>query len=213
MVKDGSIDATVAQQPRLMGQKAIEAALAVVAGEPVDPFIPVETILVTAGQRGRVPDRRGGPGRVCPGEAASPGPVAVDTMLTCTYSWASSAHEGVVQRLRGGQLACDVTARRSPVGRSDDPPGRSCDCTSAGCSCWGATDGPQNEGGGWVGYIVSAEPNSAAPATVWVSEGTGSYEGWTWVETHQPPGGMVTGGDRHALSGRSAPLGAAPSNE
>ena len=48
MVADGSIDATVAQQPRLMGQKAIEAAIAVLAGEPVEPFIPVETILVTA---------------------------------------------------------------------------------------------------------------------------------------------------------------------
>ena len=48
MVKDGSIDATVAQQPQLMGQKAIDAAMAVLAGEPVEPFIPVETVLVTA---------------------------------------------------------------------------------------------------------------------------------------------------------------------
>jgi ribose transport system substrate-binding protein len=48
MVADGSIDATVAQQPRLMGQKAIEAAIAALAGEPVEPFIPVETVLVTA---------------------------------------------------------------------------------------------------------------------------------------------------------------------
>ena len=47
-ISDGSIDATVAQQPRLMGQQAVEAALAAVAGEPVEPFIPVETILVTA---------------------------------------------------------------------------------------------------------------------------------------------------------------------
>ena len=63
-ISDGSIDATIAQQPLLMGRQAVEAALAAVAGEPVEPFIPVETILVTAGQRGRVPDRRGGPGRV-----------------------------------------------------------------------------------------------------------------------------------------------------
>ncbi len=48
MVKDGSIDATVAQQPRLMGQKAVEAAIAAAAGETVEPFIPIETILVTA---------------------------------------------------------------------------------------------------------------------------------------------------------------------
>jgi ribose transport system substrate-binding protein len=48
MIMDGSIDATVAQQPRLMGQKAVEAALAAAAGEPVDAFIPIKTILVTA---------------------------------------------------------------------------------------------------------------------------------------------------------------------
>ena len=42
--------------------------------------------------------------------------------------------------------------------------------------------------------MVSAEPNGVAPATVWVSEGTGSYEGWTWVETHQPTGDMVYAG-------------------
>ena len=47
-ISDGSIDATVAQQPLLIGQQAVEAALAAVAGEPVEPFIPVETILVTA---------------------------------------------------------------------------------------------------------------------------------------------------------------------
>jgi ABC-type sugar transport system substrate-binding protein len=47
-ISDGSIDATVAQQPLLMGRQAVEAALAAVAGEPVEPFIPVETILVTA---------------------------------------------------------------------------------------------------------------------------------------------------------------------
>ena len=47
MVMDGSIDATVAQQPRLMGRKAVEAAIAVLEGEAVEAFIPVETILVT----------------------------------------------------------------------------------------------------------------------------------------------------------------------
>jgi ribose transport system substrate-binding protein len=48
MVKDGSIDATMAQQPRLMGQRAVEAAIAAVAGETVEAFIPIETVLVTA---------------------------------------------------------------------------------------------------------------------------------------------------------------------
>lgn len=48
MVRDGSIDATVAQLPWMMGQKAVEAALATVAGETVDAFIPVATVLVTA---------------------------------------------------------------------------------------------------------------------------------------------------------------------
>jgi ribose transport system substrate-binding protein len=46
-VKDGTLAGTVAQRPDLMGQTAVEAALALVAGEPVDPFIPVETTLVT----------------------------------------------------------------------------------------------------------------------------------------------------------------------
>ena len=41
-------DVTVVQQPRLMGQRAVEAALAAVAGEPVELFIPIETMLVTA---------------------------------------------------------------------------------------------------------------------------------------------------------------------
>ncbi len=48
MIRDGSIVATVGQQPRLMGQEAVGAALAAAAGEPVDAFIPIETILVTA---------------------------------------------------------------------------------------------------------------------------------------------------------------------
>jgi ribose transport system substrate-binding protein len=47
-VKDGSLAGTVAQRPDLMGRTAVEAALALVAGETVDPFIPVETTLVTA---------------------------------------------------------------------------------------------------------------------------------------------------------------------
>jgi ABC-type sugar transport system substrate-binding protein len=46
-IEDGLIDATIAQQPRLMGQRAMEAAIAVAAGEPVEAF-PVETMLVTA---------------------------------------------------------------------------------------------------------------------------------------------------------------------
>ena len=40
--------ATIAQQPLLMGQKAVEAAVAAAAGEPVETFIPIETTLVTA---------------------------------------------------------------------------------------------------------------------------------------------------------------------
>ena len=146
-ISDGSIDATVAQQPRLMGQKAVEAALAVVAGEPVEPFIPVETILVTADNVEQFLTGEAVPAESPQGEAASSVPVAVDTMLTCAYSWASSAYEGVVQQLRGGEFACDVTADDA---RLAGPMTLqvSCDCTSVGCSCWGTTDGPQNEGGG-----------------------------------------------------------------
>jgi hypothetical protein len=119
-----------------------------------------------------------------------PGPVVVATALTCTYTLASSAYEGGVQHLRGGEFTCDMTADDARLTGTVTVQ-VNCDCTSAGCSCWGATDGPQNEGGGWAGFFVSAEPESAAPATVWVSEGTGAHEGWTWVLNHQPAGDMV----------------------
>ena len=46
-VKDGRMDATIAQQPELIGEKAIKAAGKIVAGEKVDEFIPVELQLVT----------------------------------------------------------------------------------------------------------------------------------------------------------------------
>jgi hypothetical protein len=146
-------------------------------------------------------------------EASVPtGPSIVETTLTCTFSWAASAYEGVVQELRGGDFACDVTADDA---RLAGPMTLqvSCDCTSAGCSCWGPTEGPQNEDGGWVGYMVSAEPNGTAPATIWVSEGTGAYEGWTWVETHQPTGDMVYEGTA-MLYGGAPPLWAPlPTNQ
>jgi ABC-type sugar transport system substrate-binding protein len=48
LVKDGSMAATIAQQPLLMGQKAVEAAISAATGEPVEAFIPIETTLVTA---------------------------------------------------------------------------------------------------------------------------------------------------------------------
>ena len=141
-----------------------------------------------------------------------PGPAIVDTTLTCTFTWASSAQEGVVQQLRGGEFVCDMTADDA---RLAGPMTLqvSCDCTSVGCSCWGATEGPQNDGGGWVGYMVSAEPNSAAPATVWVSEGTGAYAGWTWVETHQPTGGLVYEGTAMLYPGAPPLWAPLPSNE
>ena len=47
-VRDGSLAATVAQQPMLMGQKAVETAIQAAAGEAVDGFVPVETVLVTS---------------------------------------------------------------------------------------------------------------------------------------------------------------------
>lgn len=47
-IKDGHIEATVAQQPSLMGRRAVEAALRVIAGEALEPIIPIETLLVTA---------------------------------------------------------------------------------------------------------------------------------------------------------------------
>ncbi|MCA0984256.1 ribose ABC transporter substrate-binding protein RbsB [Halobacillus yeomjeoni] len=46
-VSEGRMDATVAQQPELIGEEAITAAGKVVAGETVEEFIPVELQLVT----------------------------------------------------------------------------------------------------------------------------------------------------------------------
>ncbi|MBH0231337.1 ribose ABC transporter substrate-binding protein RbsB [Halobacillus yeomjeoni] len=46
-VSEGRMDATVAQQPELIGEEAISAAGKVVAGETVEEFIPVELQLVT----------------------------------------------------------------------------------------------------------------------------------------------------------------------
>ena len=46
-VKDGKLAATVAQQPALMGQLAVETALKVLNGETVETYIPVDLSLVT----------------------------------------------------------------------------------------------------------------------------------------------------------------------
>lgn len=46
-VKDGSMSATIAQQPELIGESAIEAAGEIAAGEKIDDFVPVELQLVT----------------------------------------------------------------------------------------------------------------------------------------------------------------------
>ncbi len=141
---------------------------------------------------------------------AHTGPVTVDVTQTCRLTTGfSSTYESGVELLRGGEISCDVAADDArltgPLTVQVD-----CDCTVAGCSCWGATDGPQNEGGGWVGFFVSAEPSSAAPGTVWVSEGTGANEGWTCIETHQPTGDMVFEGTAMLYQGAPplwAPLG------
>ena len=47
-VKRGTLAATIAQQPVLMGRKAVETAIKAAAGETVEAFIPIETSLVTS---------------------------------------------------------------------------------------------------------------------------------------------------------------------
>jgi ribose transport system substrate-binding protein len=47
-VADGRLAATIAQNPRAMGEKGVEAALAVIAGKPVEPRIDTGTELVTS---------------------------------------------------------------------------------------------------------------------------------------------------------------------
>lgn len=46
-VEDGTLAATVAQQPKMIGSLGIETASKVLAGDSVDEFIPVELKLVT----------------------------------------------------------------------------------------------------------------------------------------------------------------------
>jgi hypothetical protein len=198
---------TIAQQPLLMGQVAVETAVAAASGQAVEPFVPIETTLVTADNVGEfmAPATDGS-------TTTPPGPVAVDTTLTCTYTLASSADEGVVQQLRGGEFTCDMTADDARLTGTVTVQ-VNCDCTAVGCSCWGTTDGPQNEGGGWVGFFASVEPDSAAPATVWVSEGTGANEGWTWVLNHQPAGDMVWEGTAMLYQGAPPLWAPLPSTE
>lgn len=45
-VEEGRMQATVAQQPKLISEKAVEAAIEVVAGNPVEDFIPVDLELI-----------------------------------------------------------------------------------------------------------------------------------------------------------------------
>ncbi|TFB12941.1 ribose ABC transporter substrate-binding protein RbsB [Filobacillus milosensis] len=47
-VKEGTMDATIAQQPTVIGEKGIETAVKVANGKSVEDFIPVELELVTA---------------------------------------------------------------------------------------------------------------------------------------------------------------------
>ena len=46
-VKDGKMAATVAQQPKIIGKLGINASLKILAGEPIDKFIPVPLELIT----------------------------------------------------------------------------------------------------------------------------------------------------------------------
>ncbi len=45
-VENGGLAGTVAQQPTLIGEEAIEAASAILNGEDVEDFIPVELELI-----------------------------------------------------------------------------------------------------------------------------------------------------------------------
>jgi len=46
-IEAGTMAGTIAQQPLLMGQVAVETAVAAASGQPVEPFVPIETMLVT----------------------------------------------------------------------------------------------------------------------------------------------------------------------
>ncbi len=51
-IKAGEMDATIAQQPDLIGATAVDTALKLIAGETVDKSIPVEVTLITANNAG-----------------------------------------------------------------------------------------------------------------------------------------------------------------
>jgi hypothetical protein len=78
-VKDGTLAATVAQQVLLMGRTAMQTAIKVAAGEKVDAFVPVDTVLVTPDNVERV---------LAPVSAAAPGqsPAAAPAALPVVVS-------------------------------------------------------------------------------------------------------------------------------
>ena len=47
LILEGKVDAVVAQRPFQMGKRGVEAALATIAGQKVDPLIDTGTMLIT----------------------------------------------------------------------------------------------------------------------------------------------------------------------
>ena len=174
-ISDGSIDATVAQQPLLMGQRAVEAALAVISGEPVEPFIPVETILVTqdnvdgflAGEAVETEEAQA--------EAASP---VAEAMAPAVFTGGATCGFGPTQEWLTsdprvtGPCSIAITSWGSPD--TVNIPGAVGNYTVAG---------PE---GDWTGAWMLLGIGPAVARNLMVLEGTEAYEGWVvlaWAGT------------------------------
>ena len=180
-INDGSIDATIAQQPQFMGQRAVEAALAATAGQPVDPFIPVETILVTSDNVGEFVT-----GEAVPAES----PTAASPVFVTGTEVCGARSEGTASYLGGLESYRDETAEC--VNTMSDPRidgtyinTLNADCYLGGaCVLWGThvLDGPD---GGWdCSWSGTQYPVWEGFLILGVCPGTGGFEGLTYVFRH-----------------------------
>jgi ribose transport system substrate-binding protein len=174
-VKDGTLAGTLAQRPDLMGRQAVEAALALVTGEPVDPFIPVETTLVTADNVDDFLAKKVSAAEEAQVETASPAPAAMAPAAftggaTCGFGY---PEEWVTSdpRVTG---PCSILVQTWGSPDTVDMPGAIGEYT---------VNGPEGDWtGGWM--LLGIAPTVAR--NLMVLEGTEAYEGWVvlaWAGT------------------------------
>jgi hypothetical protein len=158
-----------------MGRQAVEAALALVTGEPVDPFIPVETTLVTADNVDDFLAKKVSAAEEAQVETASPAPAAMAPAAftggaTCGFGY---PEEWVTSdpRVTG---PCSILVQTWGSPDTVDMPGAIGEYT---------VNGPEGDWtGGWM--LLGIAPTVAR--NLMVLEGTEAYEGWVvlaWAGT------------------------------